>query len=67
MIYEIIIKGYLTERMADSFVPLEFEYLDGGLTRLTGFMTDQAALYGLLSKIRDFNIELVELKKMNEI
>lgn len=61
MTYEVIIKGHLSERMAVYFGPLQIELLDDGYTRLTGFVPDQASLYGLLRKIGDFNIELVEL------
>lgn len=66
MTYEIIIKGHLTDRMTNHFKPLQIEFLDSGYTRLTGCMPDQASLYGLLSKIRDYNIELVELKKIKD-
>lgn len=65
MNYEIIIKGHLPKTMAGHFKPLQTVLLDGGCTRLTGFIPDQAALFGLLSKIRDFNIELIALQQLD--
>lgn len=67
MTYEIIIKGYLTDSMANHFKPFQIEFLDSGFTRLTGYISDQASLYGLLNRIRDLNIELVKLKKKMDV
>lgn len=65
MTYEIIIKGHLTKSMASHFNPLHIALIDDGYTRLTGLIPDQAALFGLLTKIKDFNIELVSLQQLD--
>ena len=62
MTYEIIVKGHLPKTMAGHFEPLHIGLINGGYTRLTGFIPDQAALFGLLTKIRDFNLELIALQ-----
>lgn len=65
MAYEIIVKGHLPKTMANHFKPLDIVLMDGGYTNLTGLIPDQAALFGLLTKIRDFNIELIELQQID--
>lgn len=63
MTYELIIKGHLSKTMANYFEPLQIDIIDGGYTSLTGPIPDQAALFGLLTKIRDFNLELIALQQ----
>jgi len=58
-LYEIRIKGYLDNRWADWFDGLTITREDNGETRLIGPVTDQAALHGLLKKIRDLGLPLV--------
>lgn len=65
MTYEIIIKGHLSRTMASHFKPLHMVLIDDGNTRLTGLVPDQAALFGLITKIRDFNIELIALQQLD--
>lgn len=67
MNYEIIIKGYLTKTMACHFQPLHMVLNDDGFTKLTVLVPDQAALFGLLTKIRDFNMELIALQQLDRM
>lgn len=57
--YEIRIKGHLDARWADWFDSLTITREDNGETRLTGPVVDQAALHGLLRKVRDLGMPLI--------
>ncbi len=57
--YEIKIKGHLDENWADWFEGLTFTYGSDATTTLSGEILDQAALHGLLKKIRDLGIPLI--------
>ena len=60
-LYEIRIKGHLDNRWADWFDGLTITLEDNGNTRLTGPVIDQAALHGLLRKVRDLGMPLVSV------
>ena len=60
-LYEIRIKGHLENRWAHWFGGLTITLEDGGDTLLTGPVIDQAALYGLLKKVRDLGMPLVSV------
>lgn len=57
--YEIRLNGHLDARWTDWFDGLTITYDDDGDTLLTGWVVDQAALYGLLKKARDLGLPLV--------
>jgi hypothetical protein len=59
--YEIKIKGCLDERWSDWFADLKLTHLKGDETLLTGLLPDQAAIYGLLERIRDLNLTLLSV------
>lgn len=58
MIYQIRIKGHLDSNWAIVFGNLTIKLEDNGDTLLTGPVVDQAALHGLLKKVRDFGMPL---------
>src|SRR3989304_2376013 len=60
-LYEIRLKGHLNDRWADRFEGLTITLEDNGDTLLTGPVVDQAALHGLLKKVRDFGMPLVSV------
>jgi hypothetical protein len=62
-IYEIRVKGHLTAgQWRDWFGGLAMENLPSGETHLFGPVADQAALHGILNRIRDLGLTLVYLR-----
>jgi hypothetical protein len=59
--YEIKIKGQLDPYWADSFAGMRLTHLAGNETLLAGFLPDQAALHGLLERVRDLNLTLISV------
>jgi len=64
MIYQIRIKGHLGRHWADRFEELSITLEVNGDTLLTGPVVDQAALHGILRKIRDLGIPLLSLNSV---
>jgi len=63
-VYEIRIKGHLGFQWTDWFEGLAITLEDNGDTLLTGPVTDQAALYGLLKKVRDLGMPLLSVNRV---
>ena len=59
--YEIRVKGILDERWATWFEGLQVSS-DGEETVIAGPVADQAALHGLLPKVRDLGLFLIEVR-----
>lgn len=61
--YEIVVVGRLDTRWVRWFEGFELDRAPRGFTRLTGEVVDQAALHGLLNRLRDLGIELVSVQR----
>lgn len=60
-IYHIRIQGHLGRQWAGRFEELSITLEDDGTTLLTGPVVDQAALHGILKRIRDLGITLISI------
>ena len=62
MMYQIILKGQLHPCHERRLAPLTLRHLPGGNSCLEGALADQAALFGLLLRLRDIGIPLLSLR-----
>ena len=62
-VYEIRVEGQLTERWSDWFDGLSLKNDENGETIMIGSLADQAALFGVLSKIHALNLILVSVSR----
>ena len=67
MVYQIRIGGHLGARWTVWFEGLTITLEEGGATLLTGEVVDQAALYGLLKKVRDLGMPLLSVNHIDPI
>jgi hypothetical protein len=65
MVYQIRIKGHLSRQWTDWFEGLTITLEDNGDTLLTGTVVDQAALHGLLKKVRDLGTPLLSVNSVD--
>lgn len=63
--YEIRVEGVLDTRWAAWFEDLQVDS-DGRQTVISGPVADQAALHGLLAKVRDLRLELLEVRRTGQ-
>jgi hypothetical protein len=62
--YEIRLKGHLDDRWAAWFEVLTLTREDNGETLIAGPVADQAALHGLLRKVRDLGMPLLSVTRL---
>ena len=65
MIYQIRIEGHLGQQWTDWFGGLTITLEDNGESLLTGPIVDQAALHGLLKKVRDLGMPLISVNRFH--
>jgi len=63
--YEICVAGHLSANWAARFEGLSMRHQPDGETVLSGLL-DQAALHGVLMKIRDLGLKLISVKRIGE-
>ncbi len=63
-VYQIRIKGHLGSQWAEWFGGLAITLQDNGDTLLTGPVVDQAALHGLLKRVRDLGLPLLSFNRV---
>lgn len=64
--YEIRLKGQLNARWGDWFEDMTITLDDNGDTLLSGPVVDQAALHGLLKKVRDVGLTLLSVNSVKQ-
>ncbi len=62
--YEIRVEGHLDTHWADWFDGLSITLEADGSTRITGPISDQSALHGLLRKVRDLGLKLISVSQV---
>jgi hypothetical protein len=63
--YEIRLRGHLESRWAAWFDGLTLTTRSDGTTTISGHVTDQAALHGLLAKVRDAGLTLISVSQVH--
>lgn len=63
-IYQIRIKGHLDSQWTDWFEGMTITLEENGDTLLSGLVIDQAALHGLLKKVRDLGLPLISVNRI---
>lgn len=63
-IYQIRIKGHLSRQWTEWFGGMNITLEESGDTSLTGTVVDQAALHGLLKKVRDLGMPLISVNRV---
>jgi hypothetical protein len=61
-VYEIRVKGHLDGRWSEWFDGLQITNIENGEAMLSGKIVDQAALHGMLNKVRDLGLPLLALR-----
>jgi hypothetical protein len=64
-VYEIRVEGHLTDRWSDWFEGLAIRNESNDETTMTGPLSDQAALYGVLTKIHNLNLILISVERLS--
>ena len=59
--YEIQVKGYLDARWNELFEGMTIAW-QNNVTTISGVVADQAALHGLLARVRDYGLTLISIK-----
>jgi len=59
--YEIQVKGYLDARWNELFDGMTIAW-QNNVTTISGMVADQAALHGLLARVRDYGLVLISIK-----
>jgi hypothetical protein len=63
-VYEIRVEGHLSDHWSTWFDGLTIQIEPNGDTKLTGLLSDQAALYGVLAKIHNLNLVLISVARL---
>jgi hypothetical protein len=64
-IYEIRVRGHLDQRWSTWFEGLVISYDEDGTTLLRGNLVDEAALHGVLMKVRDLAVPLLSVNRVS--
>jgi hypothetical protein len=64
-VYEIRVEGHLTDRWSDWFERMAIRADPDGETTLSGPISDQSALFGVLNKIQALNLVLISVSRVS--
>jgi hypothetical protein len=64
--YEIRVRGHISDSWSSWFEGLSLHHEESGETVLSGTLADEAALHGVLAKIRDLGLPLLEMKRTEQ-
>lgn len=64
--YEIIVESLVDNKRLRNFEGMSFKHLAEGRTVISGVLRDQAELFSIIRKIRDMNLELISIKRIEE-
>lgn len=64
--FQIRVEGVLNNSWSEWLNGLSIEYTPDGQTKITSEVRDQAELFGILIKVRDFGLELVSVNRAEE-
>jgi len=64
VIYRIRVEGFIGDSWSSWFEGMTIRHEEGGETVLSGPLADEAAFYGVLTKIRDLGLPLVEVRRI---
>jgi hypothetical protein len=62
--YAIRVQGHLDAHWSEWLEGMSLAHEAGGVTRLEGVVRDQAALYGLINKLRDLSLLLLTVERL---
>jgi len=65
-IYEIKLQGHLDTKWAEWFYDMAIIHESDGTTTLRGPLADQVVLHSVLERIRDMNLTLINVSKLND-
>ena len=66
-VYEIKIQGHLDTKWVEWFYDMTINHESDGTTTLRGPLPDQAVLHSVLDRIRDMNLTLINVQKINDV
>lgn len=64
--YEIRVRGQLDKNWSDWFEGMQIDHIGQAETILQGRIRDQAALYGMLNKLRNLGLDLLDVQRRPE-
>jgi len=67
MVYQIRVEGHLGQQWAEMFDGLTIRLEENGDTLISGAVIDQAALHGLLRKVRDLGMTLISVNVIGPV
>jgi hypothetical protein len=65
--YEIRVKGHLAPSWSEMFDGMQISSTQDGKTTMSGVVIDQDALHGLLARIRDLNLVLISVNRVDDV